>query len=74
MSKPIGNTTTYDLNSDNFAVSPSLVLGHLFQQYHEQLYLLALSTPADYSACRADVIQKVKIGVVNQIYIHLHYQ
>lgn len=65
------STTSYDTNSNQFAVSPSLVLGHLFQQYNEQLYLLALSTPKDYSTCRADVISKVKIGVVTELYKNL---
>ena len=62
------STTVYDKNSDNFAVSPALMLGHLYQQYQEELYLHAVSTPSDYSKCRASVIQKVKIGVVNDLY------
>ena len=65
------STTLYDDNSDKFAVSPALMLGHLYQQYQEELYLHAVSTPSDYSKCRANVIQKVKIGVVNDLYKNL---
>ena len=63
-----GNPTTYDTNSDNFKVSPALVLGHLYQQYQEKLYLLATSKPNEYATARAEIVQKVKISVVNQIY------
>lgn len=65
------STTSYDTNSDNFAVSPALMLGHLYQQYQEELYLHAVSTPSEYSKVRASVIQKVKIGVVNDMYKNL---
>ena len=59
MSRPVGNTTTYDENSNNFAVSPALMLGHLYQQYQEELYLKAVSTPAEYSKTRSEVISKI---------------
>ena len=68
MSRPVGNTTTYDENSNNFAVSPALMLGHLYQQYQEELYLKAVSTPAEYSKTRSEVISKIKIGTVSEIY------
>ena len=62
------STTVYDTNSDNFAVSPALVLGHLYQQYQEKLYLLATSKPNEYAEARAKIVQDVKITVVNKIY------
>ena len=65
------NTQTYDKNSDNFAVSPSLTLGHLYQQYQEELYLRAVATPSDYAKVRSNVIQKVKMGIVNDLYKNL---
>ena len=71
MSRPVGTTTTYDENSNNFAVSPALMLGHLYQQYSEQCYLSAVSSPSEYAKVRADVISKVKITIVNEIYKNL---
>ena len=71
MSRPTGNTTTYDLSSDNFSVSPALMLGHLYQQYSEMCYLAAVATPALYAKVRADVVSKVKIGIVSEIYRNL---
>ena len=65
------STILYDKNSDNFEVSPALMLGHLYQQYQEELYLKAVSTPSDYATVRANVISKVKIGVVNTLYKNL---
>ena len=68
MSKAVGTTTKYDENSDNFAVSPALMLGHLYEAYREELYLKAVSKPADYAKIRSEVITKVKIGIVSKIY------
>ena len=65
------STILYDKNSDNFEVSPALMLGHLYQQYQEELYLKAVSTPSEYASVRANVISKVKIGVVNTLYKNL---
>ena len=65
------STTVYDTNSNNFEVSPALMLGHLYQQYQEELYLKAVSTPSEYASVRANVISKVKIGVVNTLYKNL---
>ena len=69
--KPTGTITKYDENSNNFAVSPALMLGHLYQQYEEELYLNAVSKPSDYSEQRSKVIQLVKIKVVNDLYKNL---
>lgn len=69
--KATGTITSYDENSNNFAVSPALMLGHLYQQYQEELYLNALSKPNEYSVQRSNVIQLVKIKVVNDLYKNL---
>lgn len=71
MSKPVGSSTQYDESSNNFAVSPSLMLGILYDQYKSELYLRAVSTPADYAKCRSEIIDKVKIGIVTKIYREL---
>ena len=71
MSKTIGNTKTYDENSDNFAVSPALMLGHLYEAYREELYLKAVSKPSEYAATRSSVIQQVKIKIVTDLYTQL---
>ena len=62
------STSAYDTSSDNFAVSPQLILGHLYSQYKEKLYLKAVSVPSEYAQTRAEVITKVKINVVNNLY------
>jgi hypothetical protein len=69
--KPTGTITSYDENSNNFAVSPALMLGHLYQQYQEELYLNATSRPSEYAVQRSNVIQEVKIKVVNDLYKNL---
>lgn len=69
--KPTGTITDYDRNSDNFAVSPALMLGHLYQQYKEELYLNAVSKPSEYSVQRSNVIQNVKINIINDLYKNL---
>lgn len=65
------STTEYDKNSDNFQVSPSLVLGHLYSAYQEELYLHAVSSPSEYSKVRASVLKQVKIKVVSDLYKNL---
>ena len=71
MAQEVGTTTKYDKNSDNFAVSPALMLGHLYEAYREELYLQAVSKPSEYSKVRSEVIKTVKIGIVTKIYTDL---
>ena len=61
----------YDKTSDKFSVNPSLVLGHLYNQYKEALYLKAISEPKAYAEVRAKVITDVKLAIVNDIYTNL---
>ena len=65
------SATEYDTNSDQFKVSPSLVLGHHYQSYRENLYMECVARPAVYGDCRRDVIEKVKLGIVKTIYENL---
>jgi hypothetical protein len=65
------STNTYDTNSDTFKISPTLVLGVQYEQYLEELYLICVSKPALYAECRANIIQKVKMGVVKDLYADL---
>ena len=61
----------YDTTSDKFSVNPSLVLGHLYNQYKEALYLKAISEPKNYAEVRAKVVTDVKLAIVNDIYTNL---
>ena len=65
------SATSYDLNSNSFKVSPNLVLGNLYRQYQESMYLHALSTPKEYAQVRMDAVQKIKMNVVGKLYEEL---
>lgn len=64
----MANVNVYDQNSDSFKVSPNLVLGNLYKQYQESLYLTALSKPSEYAKIRMKAVQDIKMKVVGDMY------
>lgn len=65
------STTSYDQNSNSFKVSPNLVLGTLYRQYQDTMYLSALSSPKEYAQLRMKIVKDVKMRVVGDLYENL---
>ena len=62
------SATSYDANSNSFKVSPNLVLGNLYRQYQETMYLRAISTPEEYVRIRKDAVQKIKADIMDKLF------